>query len=317
MTLDELAAVDLKLLVAFNALMEEHSVSRAAERLNLSQPSMSRTLQRLRRLFADELFVRQSHGLAPSPRAEQLHRQLRPLLDDMLRLVAPVVVEPSRMARTFRIAAIDILAQQWIGPLLNELQRQAPGVRLRISNLEPYSMDELVGGQLDFLISLNETAPANVHARVLGHDTPVCLLHRDHPLAAQELTRERFLRLPFVHFLVPGFDERLPVDRELALQGEQRRILLQTNNLISALNAVRHSGMALLSGRRISECLPGSEQLVAKPLPFHPHEGAAIRLFWHRRYHDDVEHRWLRELIDRLFWPTDTGNLQVVAQSQH
>ena len=90
MTLDDLNKVDLRLLVAFNTLMEERSVSRAAERLGLSQPAMSRSLQKLRKLFGDDLFIRQSHGLSPSPRAEQIQNMLRPLLNDMLRLVAPV-----------------------------------------------------------------------------------------------------------------------------------------------------------------------------------------------------------------------------------
>lgn len=303
MNLDDLGRVDLRLLVAFNALMEERSVSRAAERLDLSQPAMSRSLQRLRQLFGDELFIRQSHGLAPSPRAEQLHEMLRPLLDDMLRLVAPVTVDPAQLRRTFRIGILDLFSQMVVAPLIKVLQDVAPYVRLKIVNLEAYSMESMASGQLDLVLNLGDEAPANIHSRVLCYEDPVCLLHREHLAAKYPLTLERFVGLPFVHFWIPGFNEHRRLDQLLLGQSLSRDVLLETNNLMTAMNAVCDADLAMIAGRRIYKVLPRSDEMVALPLPGIELEPVAIRLLWHRRYHADVEHQWIRGMIAGLFEP--------------
>lgn len=301
MNLDGLGQVDLRLLVAFNALMEERSVTRAAERLDLSQPAMSRSLQRLRQLFGDELFIRQSHGLSPSPRAEQLHDMLRPLLDDMLRLVAPVTVDPSQLQRTFRIGILDLFSQMVVAPLIKTLQAAAPHVRLKVVNLEAYSMESLASGQLDFVLNLGDEAPANIHSRVLCYEEPVCLLRRDHPSATLPLTVEQFVALPFVHFWIPGFNEHRQLDQLLFGKALTRDVLLETNNLMTAMNALCDADLAMIAGRRIYSVLPRAEELVALPLPFAELEPVAIRLLWHRRNHANAEHQWMRDLVAGLF----------------
>ncbi|MEH6577154.1 MAG: LysR family transcriptional regulator [Amphritea sp.] len=308
MTLDDLNKVDLRLLVAFNTLMEERSVSRAAERLGLSQPAMSRSLQKLRKLFGDDLFIRQSHGLSPSPRAEQIQNMLRPLLNDMLRLVAPVTVDPAQLRRCFRIGVLDLFSHRLVSPLILRLREIAPHVRLKIVNLEAYSMEELASGQLDFIINLGDEAPANIHSRLLGYEEPVCLLRAEHPLAGQPLTAERFFSLPFVHFWVPGFNENRVLDKHFAAEGLSCDIVLETNNLMTAMNAVCDADLAMIAGRRVHKIFPRTDELIAMslPLPLTVQEQVAIRLLWHRRYHDDVEHQWMRELIDSLFWPVTT-----------
>ena len=298
---DDLGKVDLRLLVAFNALMEERSVSRAAERLDLSQPAMSRNLQRLRQLFGDELFIRQSHGLSPSPRAEQLHQMLRPLLDDMLRLVAPVKVDPSQLRRTFRIGMLDLFSQIIVAQLLDRLKETAPHVRLKIVNLETYSMESLASGQLDFILNLGDEAPANIHSKVICYEEPVCLLRRDHPLAAGPMSLEQFVGLPFIHFWIPGFNEHRQLDQLLFGEDLSRDVMLETNNLMTAMNALCDANLAMIAGKRVFRVLPRSQELVALPLPFSELEPVAIRLLWHRRYHADVEHQWMREQIAGLF----------------
>lgn len=307
MNLDDLGRVDLRLLVAFNALMEERSVSRAAERLDLSQPAMSRNLARLRQLFADELFVRQSHGLAPSPRAEQLHQMMRPVLDDMVRLVAPVKVDPSRMQRTFRVGMLDLFSQMIITPLIRELQANAPHVQLKIVNLETYSMEDLASGQLDLIIHLGDDAPANIHSRVLCYEEPVCMVRKSHPLAHQSLTQEVFARLSFVDFWVPGFNEQRQLDRFLFGDNTDHHIVLETNNLMTAMNTICETDLAMISGERVFSALPRASELVALPLAFSQLDPVPVRLCWHKRYHADAEHQWLREQVAELFQPIIGG----------
>ncbi len=299
MKVDDLSQIDMRLLVAFNALMEELSVTRAAERLSSSQPAMSRNLRQLRILFADELFTRQSHGLAATPRAEQLHLQMRPLLDSILRLVAPVQLEPKTLSRCFSLSMIDPISQTLIAPLLNYLQEHAPKVTLKIQSLEDYSMDLLVAGQLDFIINFGNEAPANIHSRVLAEERPVCVVGLNHPLAGNHrISYEEFIRLKHVDFMLPGFyDENLP-DWLMNIANPT----LQTNNMMTALNAICEGPLVMLGGRMLAQYSPRVEETVQ--IPFAEKENVLavpIRLLWHKRYHDDLSHQWMRGLIDQFF----------------
>lgn len=300
MTLDDLSKIDLRLLVAFNALYEEQSVTRAAERLKLSQPALSRQLKLLRGLFADELFTRHSHGLIATPRATRLHTQMSPLLDDLLRLVSPISFSPATLERTFRIAVIDPLFQGVITPLLDYLAEHAPHVSLKILNLDTQSMDALVAGQLDFLINLGDDAPANIHSRVLAVETPICMMARHHPLATQTaITRAQYSAQSHVEFWIPGFSDRGLPDWIVS----ERRIVLQTNNIMTALNAICDNGMVMIGGKKLTKQSPRFSELVGLEFP-DPQvlPEIPVRLLWHRRYQEDVAHQWMRDTIDKLFW---------------
>ena len=299
MKLDDLSQVDLRLLVAFNALMEELSVTRAADRLSSSQPAMSRNLRQLRLLFADELFIRQSHGLSATPRAERIHRQMRPLLDNILSLVSPVQLEPKKLQRNFSLSMIDPISQKLISPLLSSLHEVAPLVTLKIQSLEEYSMDSLVAGQLDFIINFGNEAPANIHSRVLAEEMPVCVLGLQHPLAQiSSISYEAFMRQKHVDFMLPGFsDENLP-DWLMSIPNPQ----LQTNNMVTALNAICDSQLMMIGGELLSQYSPRVNETVR--IPFAEKENiprVPIRLLWHKRYHDDLAHRWMRDLIHQSF----------------
>ncbi len=299
MKLDDLSKVDLSLLVVFNALMEELSVTRAADRLDSSQPAMSRNLSRLRKLFGDELFIRQSHGLSPSPRAKQLYLQLGPLLDDILRFVSPILHNPEELERTFSLSMIDPISQSLITPLLDYLAQYAPGVKLIVRNLETYSMDELIAGQLDFVINFGNEAPANIHSRIIAMEQPVCMLSNQHPIAGlKEIDPSTYGQQKHVNLIIPGFSgyelpEWLFSDRD---------IKLETNNMITALNTICNAEMIMLGGCLLSKRSPRAEELTRIPFASEqPIPDVPIRLLWHRRYHDDAAHRWMREVINEVF----------------
>ena len=300
MKVDDLSQIDMRLLVAFNALMEELSVTRAADRLSSSQPAMSRNLRQLRLLFADELFTRQSHGLAATPRAEQLHLQMRPLLDSILRLVAPAQLELKTLKRCFSLSMIDPISQTLIAPLLSHLQQHAPQVTLKIQSLEDYSMDLLIAGQLDFIINFGNEAPANIHSRMLAEERPVCVVGPDHPLAGNSnVSYEEFICQKKVDFMLPGFsDENLP-DWMMNIPDPH----LQTNNMVTAQNAICDGQLVMVGGEKLSQFAPRAAETVV--IPFAPKENipaVPMRLFWHKRYHDDLSHRWMRDLINQLIF---------------
>src|ERR1700687_3650517 len=129
-TAPKLGAIDLNLLVVFDAMMRDRSVTRAGQRLGLSQPAMSHALTRLRHMLKDELFVRSPNGMRPPPRAEELATPIRIALDGLQQSLQPVHVEPSKAATTFRIAVDNYAAIVLVAPIAAHIARVAPGVTL-------------------------------------------------------------------------------------------------------------------------------------------------------------------------------------------
>ena len=129
-TAPKLHAIDLNLLVVFDAIMRERSVTRAGQRLGLSQPAMSHALTRLRHMLKDELFVRSPNGMVPTPRAEQLATPIRIALDGLQQSLEPVQFEPAKATTTFRIAVDNYAAIVLVAPIAAHVARIAPGVTL-------------------------------------------------------------------------------------------------------------------------------------------------------------------------------------------
>ena len=131
--------VDLNLLVAFDALYDTGNVSRAAERLSLTQPTVSGMLSRLRELFADPLFVRTRHGVLPTPRADALRSPVKALLADVEALVQPETFDPATADVTISISANDYMQLALIVPLVAKLRERAPGIRVAVMSGIPFS----------------------------------------------------------------------------------------------------------------------------------------------------------------------------------
>src|SRR6195952_2090126 len=129
-TAPKLATLDLNLLVVFDAIMRDRSVTRAGQRLGLSQPAMSHALTRLRHMLKDELFVRSPNGMAPTPRADELATPIRIALDGLQQSLEPVQFDPAKTAATFRIAVDNYAAIVLVAPIAAHVARVAPGVRL-------------------------------------------------------------------------------------------------------------------------------------------------------------------------------------------
>jgi len=309
MTLDELANIDLRLLVIFNAIMEERSVSRAAARLGGSQSGMSRTLQKLRKMFKDPLFIRHSHGLSPTLRAEQLDQQIRPLLDNLLQVMSPAKLDLASLDRTFKISAPDFFSQALIVPLLNALKNY-PGIRLEIRDHQDQSMNELVSGKVDFVFGVQENVPADVHAKILGYDTGVCLISKNHSFIKDEISMEQLRKLQFVDLLLPGVDQLETFDYWLITQGLDQPPIIETESIMTALNAVQSSDLAMIFGARLSRYLASNHGLqglktLDLPIPKSVMPPIYIKYFWHRRYHHDLAHQWMRQLITDVVAATE------------
>ncbi len=238
-----LHGVDLNLLPALEALLRRRNVSQAAADAGLSQPAMSRALQRLRDLFDDPLLVRVSGGFALSPKAEGLLLRVQAALQDVTSVFAEPVFDPALVKRRIRFAATDMQTILFAPPLMARLAGEAPGIDIV---MEPYSRDvsqRMENGTLDFVFALASTPlPPSAESLSLGEDRLALIMRRGHPAENQKWTIEDYARFNHASIGIMG-DGISELDAELALHGVTRRIALTTPHFIATLAAVSASDM--------------------------------------------------------------------------
>ena len=155
---DPLSRIDLNLLVAFQVLMQEKNVTRAAERLFVTQPAMSKTLNRLRNLLDDELFVRSAHGLTPTPKTLKLEKPVSDVLNQLTELmVINQEFDPANTAATISIATLGTSATVGLPSFLNRLRIEAPKIMLLSQNIGSRYEERLRSGSLDFAMAVSYT----------------------------------------------------------------------------------------------------------------------------------------------------------------
>jgi DNA-binding transcriptional LysR family regulator len=300
---DDLVGVDLNLIVAFDAMAREQSVTRAARRLGVTQSAVSHALRRLRELLGDPLLVRGRSGMVLTPRAQALVVPVRTGLLTLQRALSqPTSFDPTTAKRAFAIVSPDLFDLIVMPQLLERVRRDAPGVDIAVVASEPRRLAErLETGEVDIAVvprveGVPREDPPGVLRRTLVHDTFTCFVRDDHPALGR--ARRRTLTLDtyvgMSHALVGeglGF-----VDRALEAKGLTRRIAVRVPTFYAALSIVAHSDLVLTGPtplRRLSAGLPPIAT-VAPPLTLPEH---ALDLLWHERFAKDPAHAWLRTSI--------------------
>jgi DNA-binding transcriptional LysR family regulator len=292
--IEALARADINLLVAFEALMQEGSVTRAAQRLAVSQSALSHTLGRLRGWFGDELFVRSGRATTPTPVALRIREPVREALARIGGLLQPAAFRPEDLHATFRIRAFDFAQLTIIPRLAGVLAQRAPGVQLSAQSHGRDPVRALAEGSCDLALGLSRE-PHGPFQRTVSTERFVSVVRREHPCLREPLTIEAFAALS--HAIVSpvgrpaGF-----VDAVLAERGLVRRVTFATPQLYSAALAVCGSEMVLTGAERVLRELARALPLaiVEPPVqlpPFH------VVMTWHERRDRDDGHRWLRDLV--------------------
>jgi DNA-binding transcriptional LysR family regulator len=294
----ELAGYDLNLLVALQALLRERHVSRAATRLGLSQPAMSRALGRLREMFDDPLLVRSKSGMEPTSRANELYPQLETLLAGMRELVRPACFEPGTASGTMRVAAPDIVAYMLVPPLMRSLAKHAPGLDVEIVQWQPDWRERLENGSIDLTVGIPTGREPNIYARPLIESHWACVLRKGHPSLRAKWTVERFAALDHILVSLTGRGGG-PIDDALAEHGLTRRIALRIPHPALAPLLVAETDLVLTTPRWLAHKLAARVGLVTRrpPIPVPPVRAPMV---WHERSHRDPMHRWFRERLARL-----------------
>ena len=182
-----LIRTDLNLLVALQILLEERNVTRAAERLSVSQPALSKTLQKLRESFDDELFTRTAHGLVPTPRAEALSKDLPSVLESVENVLGSDDFSPETYAGCFKLLLPPILSEALLPGLMAELSDVASGVQIIAGDVAPDYQDQLKKGEADFAAFVALETQRDILAEPIAAIAPRCYMRKDHPLVVKEM----------------------------------------------------------------------------------------------------------------------------------
>ncbi|MFC6634203.1 LysR family transcriptional regulator [Microbulbifer taiwanensis] len=288
---------DLNLLLGLSVLLEERSVSRAAERFHLSQPAMSRMLQRLRETFHDELLVRTKDGYEPTARARKIQTELDQLLPRINTLLRGPVFDPSIADETFRIACTDYATVVMGAQLSERLYGEAPGITLDISAWRDSAFEDCVQGRLDLVLWV-DAAPEPLVSEVLFREDFVCVMSAEHALAGRPLTLDDYLRYPHIVVDLLGGQQTLVEDKLVEL-GAARTVGLRVPYFSAAISAVAHTNLIATVPRRIASCYSANNDLftIDAPLELAPFDYV---MGWHPRSAEDPAHRWLRSLFTNL-----------------
>ena len=287
-------AFDLNLLVVFDAVMQDRSVTRAGQRIGLSQPAMSHALNRLRDLLKDELFVRTPTGMRPTPRAEQLAALLRQTLRELQQVLQPETFVPATADRRFSLAINNYAAVVVAPPLVTAVSTAAPSVQLDLRPSGTLDIIECLDrGDLDLAIGSLDSFGERFACTQLLEDEFVMVMRRRHPAGRGALSAKVLAGL--THLDPPTGENTDFLDAWLSERGLTRRIALRAPYL-SAMAILSRSDLAATLSRRIAEEFVRTDRLQIHELPVKS-PVVHTTMLWHRRLDNHPAHRWLRDRI--------------------
>ncbi len=302
--------LDLNLLRVFDEIMAERNLTRAAEKLSLTQPAVSNALRRLREVLGDDLVVRSGQGVQPTPRALALWPSVRGALAQLQQSLAPGAFDPASANSTFVVAMADATGATLIPPLVEIIEREAPGVSLRVVPLTTRDPRQLLDDEsADMAVGYFPAVMADLTARaqsdsLVAYESArlydgeyVCVMRREHPLAQAPLTLDQYCAAR--HLLVSfsgkpyGF-----IDEALTALGRERRIVLTVNQFFTAGRVVVNTDLLTVLPRHFVGVASLEGDLAWRPLPM-PLPTVHVDALWHRRRRHDPAHRWLQDALGR------------------
>ncbi len=294
--------LDLNLLRVFDVVMSERNLTRAADRLAITQPAVSNALKRLKESVGEDLLTRAPSGVKPTPRAEALWPEVRRALGSLRAALAPGEFNPSADAVSFRIAMTDAPAALYMPALVRHIEHGHALANIQVvplTTIDPTAM--LERGDADLAVGyFPETVAAISSAgegsalrqRRLLESEYVCVMRAGHALADRELTLDDYCDAQHLLVSVSGRPHGL-VDQALAGLGRERRVMLTVNQYFTAGRVVANSNLVTVLPACFVESTGCREQIVTRPLPFHL-AGLHVAMLWHMRHDRSSAHEWLR-----------------------
>ncbi|QLE59752.1 LysR family transcriptional regulator [Nostoc sp. TCL26-01] len=295
-----MAGLDLNLLVVFDALMTEQNVTRAALRLGLSQPATSNALARLRNLMEDELFVRKTTGLSPTPKAIALAQQLRPALQQIQSaLLEQPDFDPATSDRVFVMGMSDYVEFILLPRLVQTVQVIAPNISLQIRAGDRQKLLSLLDkGEIDIVCGLFPEKSSSHKEQFLFHEVYSCVCRQAHPNIGSEFSLEEYLRES--HLLVSIQEDRVGrIDTLLTQKNLQRHIAISIPHFLIAPFILAQSNLVATLPQRVAKTFSQSQSLKLLPVPL-PLEGFSVFMRWHQSTDNLPADEWLRALMTQV-----------------
>lgn len=294
-----LRSVDLNLLVALDALLSERHVTKASDKVGLSQPAMSNALSRLRAMFSDELLVRTATGMKATPRALELVDPLRQLLRQVERVLeSDTGFDPDTTQRTFTIRMSDILACLLLPRLVAE-NRLSPRINLNVLHLPPaQTVDALERDEIDLAVSMGLQHSNSIRSHKLLRDRMVCIMRKSHPIVRQRaIGFDDFIEQQHMKVSMSPSDLRF-VDDVLGQLGHERKIVLNVPHWLVVPHVLKQTDLlAVMPGHLAKTLVDEDLQMVEVPFKSEPF---SWMMYWHRRYDQSNANRWLRNHVQRV-----------------
>lgn len=296
--------LDLNLLVVLQALLKEYSVTRAAEKIGLSQSATSHALGRLREFFQDPLLIRTPKGMVPTLRAEELMKPLEEILLKLDRMIQPSLFDPATAQGTIRIASTDYASVVILPVVLKQLNQVAPQLEMECHYWRSDVVELCRNGVIDLGLGVLDTSEiSDMRSQTLFTEDFVAVVRADHPIAQVDLTLDAYVAYP--HALVtvtnlPGgsivHSFKSHVDQALEALGVERRVVLKIPQFLAAPFVVAQTDFILTLPRRIATLIADIANLTVLEMPiqisrYDYHQA------WHERRNTDPLHCWFRELV--------------------
>ncbi len=300
----KLHSVNLNLLLAFDVLITEKHVSRAADKLHLSQSATSHLLKKLRELFRDDILVRTAQGMQPTKLALQLAAPIRHLLDETEALLNGITsFEPEKYDGVFSIGLPDILQFVMLPTLLTLFQRKAPLAKLNIYRVDDSGQDERLDVcQLDLTIGVYVTKPRHIANHLIYKEESVIVGRKSNPLLQDKITLEEYMQASHIIYFRNDIMQAHTSEHHI-IDADKRHIALTTTDMTSSLYALSQSDVIALMPKEIIHCVADALNLATQPLPFE-YPVYNINMFWNKQLEHSAKNIWLRDTINKIMIKT-------------
>jgi DNA-binding transcriptional LysR family regulator len=303
-----LGQIDLNLLIVLKQLLEEKHVSNTALALGMSQPTVSRSLQKLRAVFNDELLVKSTYGYELTPKAESIKQDLNSVLTGLEKLVHGDAFTPAESDSTVRFFGLVPQIAHLMPAVMRHIREQAPNMVVDIDSIPKRPFEPLLNGDVHFVLATQEPTASeqNLYRMLVTSRDYRLLMRNDHPLANKEITVDDMLNAHFGQISIQG-DKRLSIESrfvELGLLSKERKLSVpvQLSNFNVAPDIAETTDIIfhLPTPFATKACL--HRDLVCKRVPTplrHPERD--VHLYWHKRFHNDPMCRWIRDVFKDVY----------------
>lgn len=290
--------IDLNLLKALDALLETESVTKAADLTNLSQPAMSRALNRLQHTIKDPLLVRSGRGMVLTPRGEALRTPVRDALAQVSHVFKPQVFDPSNTQDHFRIMAPDYIAQMIMPTVLGQVFKLAPQVQVDVKNLSATGISDMCEGKISLGFGVDDDGPTlyNVASQSLFVDRQVCLMRKEHPLIEDGMSLEGYSTSAHALLSITGRGGGR-IDDVLKEHGLKRTIALRITQFMTISAVISPTDLIITVPEQLAQQVM-TDELQVMSLPDELQTPSfTVSQIWHERFTKDPAHQWLRRLV--------------------